>query len=141
MGAGPVDAIAQASGAAIGSIFSGKATAHAADKQLQASREAEAFQRQQAEATFKQQETDRAANYAQWAARQGRMNSIGSALGYGTGTPIPAYVPMTDPRYTSQGLGRAPVPPPAMTPQGPAGDPAQAAVRARHLNLASGLGY
>lgn len=86
---------------------------YAADKQAEASRAAEAFQRQQAQNTYQNNEATRHANYDQWKAREGRLGSIGEALGYGR-REVPDYVPSVDPRFT--GGGAPPIPPP--TPGG-----------------------
>lgn len=113
---------------------------YAADQQKKAADEQLAYQRQQAENTFRQQEADRKANYDQWAARQTRLNSIGAALGYGAGTTIPAYVPMTDPNYTA---GTTPLPPAGTAaPIQTTVNPQQAAaIQARRHSIAAGLGY
>lgn len=65
---------------------------YAADRQLEASREALAFQQQQAALAARQAEVDRRANYDQWAARERRLGSVSEMLGFG-GRQIPDYVP------------------------------------------------
>lgn len=113
---------------------------YAADQQKKAADDQLAYQRQQAENTYRQQEADRKANYDQWAARQSRLNSIGAALGYGAGTTIPAYVPIADPGYTT---GSTPLPPTGMAGQARTTvNPQQAAaIQARRNSIAAGLGY
>src|SRR3990167_6009829 len=73
---------------------------YAADRQLESSKAAEAFQRQQAQATWVNQEGDRRANYDQWAARERRLGSVADALGYGQ-REIPGYVASIDPQFQS----------------------------------------
>lgn len=97
------------------------ASKYAADKQDAAAQRAEAWQRQQAEAQWQQQETDRKANYDQWAAKRRNIGSIGKFLGLGSGGDIPAYVPSVDPRLTAPGA-----PLPAGPGQTPPGGPASA---------------
>lgn len=60
------------------------------------------FQKEQAEADWKNQEATRKANFDQWQAEQQRKGSIGQMFGLPAAN-IPAYVPTTDPRYTSGG--------------------------------------
>ena len=62
--------------------------------QLEAQSQAEqlAFLREQADLAQRQAEVDRRANYEQWASREGRLGSVGQALGFG-GRSIPGYVP------------------------------------------------
>lgn len=71
---------------------------YGADRQLEASREAERFARAQAQAAYQQAEADRRANYEQWASRERRLGSIAESLGYGR-RDIPGYVPSVDPRF------------------------------------------
>lgn len=98
-------AAASVAGAAMQSRATGRATRqqveganYAADRQLEASREAERFQRQQAQQAWASAEADRRANYDQWAARERRLGSIAEMLGYGR-REIPEYVPSTNPNY------------------------------------------
>jgi hypothetical protein len=74
---------------------------HAADVEAQSQAEALAFQRQQAENTYRNTEVNRRGNYDQWAARESRLGSIGQLLGYGA-RPVPAYVPSVDPQFAQQ---------------------------------------
>lgn len=74
---------------------------------------AELFARQQAENQWLNAEITRQANYNQWAAREGRVSSLGQAMGL-SARDIPTYAPGTDPRYTNDGTA----PPPGYTPPG-----------------------
>lgn len=74
-----------------------QASNYAAQQQAEASRRAEEFQRQQAQVKWIADETDRRANYDQWASREKRLGSVGEILGWGQ-RDIPAYVPSPDPR-------------------------------------------
>ena len=105
------------------------ATKYAADQQAQAAANALAFQRQQAAYDATQAETNRAANYGQWAAKQQLLGTVGQALGL-PARSIPAYVPL--PAYnaaTSPAPGGAgtPAAPGAASSPGAAGDPGAAA--------------
>lgn len=91
---------------------------HAADLQSQSTAAALAFQKQQAEAQWVNDEANRKANYDQWAAHEANVGSIGEWLGLG-GKTIQPYVPGVDPRF----LDANAAPPPA----GPT--PAAAAAR------------
>jgi len=75
------------------------AASHAADIQGASSTEALDFTKQQAEADWKNSEITRSANYGQWAAREGRLGSLGQMVGLGA-RDIPAYVPTQDPNLT-----------------------------------------
>lgn len=100
---------------------------YAADQQKKAADEQLAYQRQQAENTYRQQEADRKANYDQWAARMASINSARKALGYTT-VDVKPYVPMVDPQYTN---GTTPLPstvPASTTPNTPAATGASAVV-------------
>jgi hypothetical protein len=114
-------AIASAGGsvaaAAIGSHASGKAadkqveaTTRAAELQKQSNDEALAFQKEEARRAYIAAESDRHANYDQWAAGQRRLSTVGDLLGLGP-REIPAYVPM--PAYDT-GSGSTPAPSSAM---------------------------
>jgi hypothetical protein len=70
-----------------------EATKYAADAQAKAAAESLAFQRQQAAYDAAMAETNRAANYQQWAAKQQQLGSVGQALGL-PARSIPAYVPL-----------------------------------------------
>jgi hypothetical protein len=105
------------------------ATKYAADLQAKAAADALAFQRQQAAYDATQAETNRAANYDQWAAKQSLLGSVGQALGL-PARSIPAYVPLpaygnvTSPAPGGAGPSAAPGAAPA---SGAGGDPAAAA--------------
>ncbi len=66
---------------------------HAADVQAQSARDALAFQRQQAQQDFNNAQAASRGNYDQWAARQGRLSTLGQMVGQKPFV-IPAYVPM-----------------------------------------------
>jgi hypothetical protein len=63
-----------------------------ADAQLQSDREQRAYLEEQAKRDEARYETDRRANYDQWAAREGRIGSLASLVGMGP-RQIPGYVP------------------------------------------------
>jgi hypothetical protein len=97
-------AIGIAVGTAVGAKFqsnaaekSAKLTTDAANKgadlQAQSNREALDFQKQQAALDAARADAIQRANYQQWAAREGRMSSIGQALGL-PARDIPAYQPL-----------------------------------------------
>lgn len=112
---------------------------YAADLNAKAQAEALAFQRQLAESQYQTGETDRNANYGQWAAAQRRLGIVGDALGLGP-REIPAYVPGVDPRFTGggsqmalgggqQAAGAAPRGLPQIDPSKPIGPQAEAYIR------------
>ncbi len=70
-----------------------QAANHAADVQAQSARDALAFQRQQAAQDFNNAQAASRGNYDQWAARQGRLSTLGQMVGQKPFV-IPAYVPM-----------------------------------------------
>jgi hypothetical protein len=70
------------------------AATHAADLQSKSAADALAFQKQQAAQDFANAQTTAQANYGQWAARQGRLSTLGQMVGLQPFN-IPAYVPMT----------------------------------------------
>jgi hypothetical protein len=118
--------IAAAIGAAgiVGSaaIQSG-ATGDAAATQAATADKAIAFQKQQAEQLYQQQNTTNQANYDQWAANQGRLNSAGEMLGLPTST-IPPFRPMPDPNFTgTPSVGQVVGPGANPTPAQPAQPP------------------
>lgn len=73
---------------------------HGADITAKTNADTLAWQKQEAEQTYQQAETDRRANYDQWAAHMGGVNSVGQMLGFGR-KPVPGYVPSVDPRYVT----------------------------------------
>lgn len=86
---------------------------YAADIQARTNREAIEFQKQQAAEEARRYETDRQANYDQWAAREGRLGTLSQMWGFGN-RPIPAYVPS---RAGASSGTQATAPPAAGTPQ------------------------
>lgn len=106
-----------AGGAAASGYFAGRgqtqaaeigsaATSRSADLQKQANDEALAFQRQQAEAAWRDSQRVEQANYAQNAAHEQRLSTVGQLLGFGA-RDIPAYVPGVDPHFDT---GATPLP-------------------------------
>lgn len=81
-----------------GANMSANAAKDAGAAQLQATREALDFERQQAQYGAQAHEVDRRANWEQWQAHMQGVNSIGRWLGMGT-KPVPAYVPGPPPTY------------------------------------------
>lgn len=92
----------------IGSMFGGKAQADAmqvaaqkqteaanfaATKQAESAANALAFQKQQAAQDLATANSTQHANYDQWAARQGRLSTLGQMVGLRP-FQIPAYVPI-----------------------------------------------
>ena len=84
---------------------------YSADQQAQATAEALAFQKEQARRDYLSTETNRRANYDQWAAREARLgNTLGVMLGLGP-RDIPAYVPLapgTAPTSAAPGASGSP---------------------------------
>lgn len=66
---------------------------HAADAQAKSTAEALAFEKEQAARDYGMQESNRHANYDQWAAGQHRLGTIGEMVGLGP-REIPGYVPL-----------------------------------------------
>jgi hypothetical protein len=91
---------AQAAGTVAAADITAGATKDAAAKQLQANEEAVQFEREQAQQAALQAETDRKANYGQWAAHERGVGTIGQMLGLG-GKEIPDYVPGIAPTFTT----------------------------------------
>ena len=93
--AGSITAAKMGSNAATkGARLQTDAANHAADVQGQAARDALAFQKEQAARDQAIAETNRRANYDQWASREARLgNTLGVMLGLGP-RDIPAYVPL-----------------------------------------------
>lgn len=75
-----------------------QAANYGADRELEGSREAERYQRQQAQAQWADAEGARRANFDQWAARQRSMNAFRKKYGFDE-TAIPDYVASQDPRF------------------------------------------
>lgn len=72
-----------------------QASNYAAEQQAKSAREALAFQRQQAHQDFLNAQNAQRGNYDQWAARQGRLSTLGQMVG-SKPFVIPAYVPMQE---------------------------------------------
>lgn len=119
--AGAVYAANKSSGAAEHAAdVTTQASTKAADQQSTAAANALAFQKQQAENDFKNQELARRANYDLNAAREQRVSSFGQMLGL-PARNIPGYVPSQDPNYLANGT-------PAVSPTlGGAAQPPQGA--------------
>lgn len=77
------------------------AATKAAELQKQSNDAALQFQKEQAQRDLDQANAMAQANYGQWAAREGRISSIGQALGL-PGRDIPAYTPI--PGSTGSGM-------------------------------------
>lgn len=77
----------------IGAKMQAGAADDAAQAQLQASREALAFQKQQAAQDLSNAQAAQRGNYDQWAAKQGRLSTLGQMVGLKP-FQIPAYVPI-----------------------------------------------
>ena len=99
-------AVAGVAGAKISSDASTKAaniaatsTTNASAAQTKANEETLAFQKQQAENDYKNQEITRQANYNQYATGQTRLQGLDSAVGLAP-RQVPAYVASQDPNYT-----------------------------------------
>lgn len=93
------------------------AAQYAADQQAKSTAEALAFQKQQAAQDQANFNSTSGANYGQWAAREGRLSSIGQALGL-PARDIPAFVP--SPTLTSSQT--APISGPTPSGQQPSGN-------------------
>ena len=105
IGAGTAIAGIVGGGAAITSgILQSKATGNAADLQTQAANHAAdvqaqsaantlAFQQQQAQQAFNNAQAAQQGNYNQWAAKEGRLSTLGQMVG-SKPFAIPAYVPL-----------------------------------------------
>lgn len=69
------------------------ATNYAADSQAKSNADTLAFQREQSARDLMMAESTQRANYDQWAAREGRLSSLGELIGAGPRN-IPSYVPI-----------------------------------------------
>ena len=87
----------------------------AADIQAKAAADALAFQRQQAEADWRNSEITRQANYEQWRSGQQRLSPLGELLGLGP-RQIPGYVPSIDPNLNPSSASSSPT---AVNPMDP----------------------
>jgi len=83
----------------IGAKMQSDALGDASNAQAKAAADTLAFNRQQAEADYRNQEVNRRANYDQYVAHQGGNNTIRAALGLKP-VAIPTYVPSVDPNFT-----------------------------------------
>lgn len=123
---GWVAPLAGGAASGLGSIFGGKAQAdaakyaadvqsqaanHAADVQAKSAADALAFQKLQAHQDFLNAQAASRGNYDQWAARQGRLSTLGQMVG-SKPFVIPAYVPM------QEADGASPAAPTTGVPQG-----------------------
>ena len=106
-GAGVGSAALASHGASEAAKTSSDAALKAAQLDADAKAKALDFQKQQAEADWKNQEIVRKANYDQWVAQQQRKGSVASLFGL-PAPSIPDYVPSVDPSYT--GAAGAPAP-------------------------------
>lgn len=113
MPAAVIGAIISAAATTGGTIYAVKKSQQAADASLQAERETTAAQTKSNDKALSYQyaadEANRRANYDQWAAREGRLSTLGGMLGL-PARNIPAYVPEPDPgaqpdRYGSTVIG------------------------------------
>jgi hypothetical protein len=90
--------LAIGAGTAGAGIFGAKMQSDSADQaaqlQAKAAANALAFQKQQAAQDFANAQTTAHANYDQWAAKQGRLSTLGQMVGLQPFN-IPGYVPMT----------------------------------------------
>lgn len=93
-----------------------QAANHAADVQAQSARDALAFQQQQAHQDFLNAQAASRGNYDQWAARQGRLSTLGQMVG-SRPFVIPNYVPMQE----ANGVPPAPSPGAPQTTGAPVG--------------------
>lgn len=105
-GSGIYAASKSAGAATQGAQIQADANTKAAQLQAGAQANALAFQKQQAETDWQNQEVTRQANYNQWLADTQRKGAIGSLFGL-PAPNIPAYVPTIDPKYTT---GQTPLP-------------------------------
>lgn len=96
--AGVIGAHMQSGAANDAATLQTQAANHAADVQGKTAADTIAFQRQQAENDYQNQETTRQANYGQWLAKQKSNNTIRQALGL-RAVETPAYVPSVDPNF------------------------------------------
>lgn len=83
-----------------------EAATKAAQLQKESSDAALGFTKQQALYGAQSAETDRSANYQQWAAKERRLGSIGEMVGLGQ-RDIPSYVPSPTPNFDTPGSGGA----------------------------------
>jgi hypothetical protein len=115
IGAGTAIAGIVGGGAAItAGAINAHAAGNAADDQLKANEDA--LQAQQANQAYANQvaETNRRANYDQWAAREGQLSSVGQMLGL-PARQIPDYVPLP-PGASTAVPGSSYQPPPVVSP-------------------------
>ncbi len=88
--------------------------------QTKSNEETLAFQKQQAENDYRNQELTRRANYDQYASGQNRFASLDSAVGLAP-RQVPAYVPSQDPNFTgAPSAGQVLAGPAAAAAKGPA---------------------
>ena len=93
--AGIIGAKMQSSAAKDAADLQTQAANHAADVQAKSAADALAFQKQQAAMDQARAEAAQRGNYDQWAARQGRLSTLGQMVGMKP-FQIPAYVPIAN---------------------------------------------
>lgn len=91
--AGIVGAKMQSGAAEDAASLQTQAANHAADVQAKSAADALAFQKQQAAQDLANAQAAQQGNYNQWAARQGRLSTLGQMVGLKP-FQIPAYVPI-----------------------------------------------
>lgn len=109
-----IGAGATAAGGIIGAHETASANEDAVAAQTKANEDALAFQEQQAAYKAQVDETNRRANYDQWAGREGQISSVGQMLGL-PARQIPGYVPLPSGATTAV-PGSATQPPPVVSP-------------------------
>jgi len=104
---------------------------HAADLQSAAADKTLALTKQQAETDWRNSQQTQRANYDQWAAREGRLSSLGAMVGLGP-REIPAFSEGVDPHFDTGPTAPGPTATPA-TAAG--GDPILAALTKNYADL------
>lgn len=112
-GAAVTGGILSSKGAGNAADLQTQAANHAADVQAQSAKDALAFQKQQAAQDLANAQSAQQGNYNQWAAKQGRLSTLGQMVGLQP-FQIPAYVPIQD--ATTQPSASATTPTAAATP-------------------------
>ena len=106
--AGVVGAKLQSGAATDAADINAQAANHAADVQAQSAANTLAFNQQQAQQAFNNAQAAQQGNYNQWAAKEGRLSTLGQMVG-SKPFDIPAYVPLQQapPIATSTGTSNA----------------------------------